>query len=388
MSQTPADLGLELLSPGDPRLDELVNDGVTVVDAMQADMDDLFRLEFPFVGPGTPEYQPTMQRWLDVSWSGGALQFHGTWAYFPWRRTLVHLPDQGTFFRMRTNRNRDLITCDEQRAYYEASVAIAGLSVGSSCATAIALTGGAGRLRIADFDVLSMTNLNRLPGSVCDIGRPKTELSARRLLEMNPYLDLRIWPEGLQVTTLHEFLGEGNERVDVFVEEIDDVFLKIQARVVARELGLPVVMATDNGDNAIIDVERFDLERGRPLFHGRVAEDRLLALPPMPSPGQRVAVANGIVGSCVTTRTQDSLQKIGSQLVTWPQLGTAAMASGAAVAFVVRQIIIGAEMPSGRYHVDLDAVLDPTLSTAEGQSERQRKTRDFETSVETLFGAL
>lgn len=380
--------GLELLLPSDPRIGLLRSSGVVEVDAFSEDIDDLFRLQLPFVAPGSPEYEPTKQRWLDQHWHGGDLSNSGVWAHFPWRNILVHLPDEATFFAMRTNRNRNLITEDEQRRFHASTVAIAGLSVGSSCASALVLTGGPKQLRIADFDRLSIANLNRLPASVCDVGQPKALLCARRLLELHPYLDIQVWDSGLTLDGVDRFLGDGVNKVDVFVEEIDDVYLKVQARVVARSRGIPVVMATDNGDNAIVDIERFDLEPSRPLFHGRVAEERLVALPPQPNPVQRVAAANGIVGSCVTTRTQESLQRIGSQLVTWPQLGTAATVSGAAVAFAVRQIILGNPMPSGRYHVDLDATLDLSLNSDVGRRARLNMTADFERTVELMFGSL
>ena len=63
----------------------------------------------------------------------------------------MRLPDAETFYRLRTARNRYLITDAEQRRWSGAVVAVAGLSVRASILHACAMT-GARTLRIADPD--------------------------------------------------------------------------------------------------------------------------------------------------------------------------------------------------------------------------------------------
>jgi hypothetical protein len=89
----------------------------------------------------------------------------------------------------------------------------------------------------------------------------------------------------------------------------------------------------------------------------------------------------------VTTRTQSSLQAVGTRLPAWPQLGNAATLSGAAVSYVVRRLVCGQEVPSGRYHVSLDASLDPEYSSADAAEARRNHTREFGESFELLFGS-
>ena len=48
---------------------------------------------------------------------------------------------------------------------------------------ALAQEGLCGQLRLADFDHLELTNMNRLSASVLDLGEPKTHLAARRIAE-------------------------------------------------------------------------------------------------------------------------------------------------------------------------------------------------------------
>jgi hypothetical protein len=241
-------------------------------------------------------------------------------------------------------------------------------------------------MRIADPDRLAVVNLNRLPASVCDLGAKKAHIAARRVYEINPFQELEVLDEGVLPERIAEFLLRRNRPVDLFVEEMDNLYLKIQARRVARDLRIPVVMATDNGDNAFVDVERFDEEPNRALFHGSISEETLAAVPEVPTQADRVRIAATIVGSDITPRTQRSLQLVGSQLPSWPQLGNAATVSGAAVSYVARRILTGQDMPSGRYHIRLDAALEPRWSDSDSVKDRDKSTNDFTTGLAVLFG--
>jgi tRNA A37 threonylcarbamoyladenosine dehydratase len=72
------------------------------------------------------------------------------------------------------------------------------------------MEGVGGRFRLADFDVFSLSNMNRLRASVQDVGLKKTHLAARQMFEIDPYLEIEIWPDGLSPERFDEFfLGEG-----------------------------------------------------------------------------------------------------------------------------------------------------------------------------------
>src|SRR3989338_5750320 len=51
----------------------------------------------------------------------------GKWAYYPWRSALVHILPDKEYQLVRTARNRNLITADEQKKFYDAVVGIGGL---------------------------------------------------------------------------------------------------------------------------------------------------------------------------------------------------------------------------------------------------------------------
>ncbi|MFH5230865.1 ThiF family adenylyltransferase [Antrihabitans spumae] len=300
-------------------------------------------------------------------------------AVFPWRQAVVKLPDSEQFLRLRTARNRYLIDGGEQRKWSSALVGIAGLSVGASALSVCALT-GARRFRLADHDTLGFTNLNRLVGSVCDIGVAKLDIAQRRVLEADPYSEITPFHAGYTSESASGFLGTAGEPLSVLIEEMDDLAAKVDIRIRARAARIPVVMATDNGDSAILDVERYDLDASYPLFHGRA--DRVEALTPeqLEDQGERIRIVGGIVGTDITPRTRYSLTQVGRTLPSWPQLGTAATIAGAAAAYAARLIVCGHALSSGRYRIDIDSAV---LGARAGRAQRWNEL-DEATFLETL----
>lgn len=281
------------------------------------------------------------------------LAVHSRFVYFPWRSTMVRMPDADLFYRLKTARNRHLLTGAEQAAWRTARIGVAGLSVGSAALNSCAMT-GARRFHLADPDVLALTNLNRIEGSVCDIGVTKVELAARRLLESDPYAELQLFPAGYGDAHADAFLGRSSTSLSVIIEEIDDVTSKIDLRRRARAAGIPVVSATDMGDNVVIDIERYDLDREYPIFHGRGEE---FAAGDATDPAQRLRMAARIVGDTLTSRMGFSAAQLGRSVTSWPQLGSTAAMAGAVVTVVARSIVCGRAVASGRYVVDIERLL-------------------------------
>jgi len=83
-------------------------------------------------------------------------------------------------------------TCEVQYKLAKANVAIAGLGgLGSNVAFFLARA-GVGNLQLIDYDKVDLTNLNRQQYRICDLGQYKTEALKKQLLEINPYLNIRI----------------------------------------------------------------------------------------------------------------------------------------------------------------------------------------------------
>jgi len=287
---------------------------------------------------------------------------YGSWVYYPWRSHLVRTLPKAEFRELRTARNRYKITSDEQERLLGATVGIVGLSAGHSIAVCLALEGVGGSLRLADFDAVELSNTNRVPCGLPGLGTNKAVLAARRAVEIDPYLQVEVYADGLSEDTLDGFLT-GNGRLDLLVEECDDLWLKVRLREEARRLRVPVVMETN--DRGLLDIERFDREPQRPIFHGLLGDTSSADLRGLELEAKTPFVLR-VVGSNLSPRAAASLVEINRSITGWPQLGSGTTLGGAVVTDVSRRILLGQLERSGRYYVDLEAIVDdaPALSRA------------------------
>jgi molybdopterin/thiamine biosynthesis adenylyltransferase/nitroreductase len=274
------------------------------------------------------------------------------WAYYPWRRTLVGVLGPRAYARVRTDRNRNLITAEEQHALSSLTVGVVGLSVGHAIAHTLAMQGLCGAIRLADFDDLELSNLNRVPATIFDVGVNKARIAARRIAEIDPYVDVQVLDSGLAADTIGDFL----DGLDVVVEECDSLDMKALVREGARARRQPVVMATS--DRGLVDVERFDLEPGRPIFHGLLGDLDAASLAGLDSRQKIPHVLRLIEGKSLSARGAASLVEVGQTLATWPQLVGDVLVGASTVAEAVRRIGLGEDLSSGRVRVDVAAALD------------------------------
>jgi molybdopterin/thiamine biosynthesis adenylyltransferase len=278
---------------------------------------------------------------------------YGNWIHYPWRRQLVHVLPEAEFTEVRLARNRNKITAAEQARLRALHIAIVGLSVGQATAITLAMEGVGGSFMLADFDALSLSNMNRLRASVTDIGVNKAVLTARALLEIDPYLRIHVEALGLHADQMDASLSA--PRPDIIVEECDDIPMKFLVREAARKAGIPVVMETS--DRGMLDVERFDLDPDRPIFHGLAARTSGIDLRSA-APAQRLQAAMAIVGiDTVSPRLAASAVEIGTTLRSWPQLASAVSLGAAVLTDTVRRIALDEFRASGRYYVDLDGIV-------------------------------
>ena len=282
----------------------------------------------------------------------GAGSDAGRWAYYPWRRTLVGVLDRASFVRLRTDRNRNKITAEEQERLSGLRIGVVGLSVGHAVAHTLALEGLCGELRLADFDGIEVSNLNRVPATLLDLGVNKAVVAARRIAELDPYLATAVVTAGVTPENLDGFL----DGLDVLIEECDSLDVKVLVREGARARGIPVLMETS--DRGLLDVERFDLEPDRPLFHGLLGDVDSASLRALSTADKVPHVLRILGAEELSTRLAASMVEVGRTLTTWPQLGGDVVLGGATVAAAVRRLGLGRALPSGRIRVDLDAHLD------------------------------
>lgn len=285
---------------------------------------------------------------------------YGEWVFYPWSGRFVHLLPRDEFRELRTSRNRNKITRDEQEKLGSLVLGVVGLSVGQSTAVTLALEGIGGWFRLADFDSLDLSNMNRLRAGVHEIGLNKAILTARQISEIDPYLDVTVFTDGIVDENLEPFLL-GPPRLDLLFEECDDLAMKVLLREHARAQRIPVLMETS--DRGMLDIERFDLEPERPLLHGLLGSHRASELRGLTT-ADKVPIVLDILGmETISDRMKASLIDIESSLKTWPQLASAVALGGALNAEAARRIALGQLTISGRFYADLEDLLVPARAS-------------------------
>jgi len=346
----------------------LLNTGAVreVADTIDAQLEELIRARDPGRAFDEDELAAARRDQLE----GTQPWEYGTWAWYPWSGRLVHVLPREEFRMVRTDRNRGKIDRPEQRRLLDKRIGVIGLSVGNSAALTLAQEGVAGAFKLADFDTLSVSNLNRLRAGLHQIGVNKAVLAARQMFEIDPYLDIEIFPAGLTEETVKEFFLGGHGPIDLLVEECDTPWVKLAAREAARDLGVPVVM--DANDRGMLDIERFDREPHRPLLHGLLGsltpEDCLdLTF------AERVDLILAMVDpQRISPALAASIPKIGRTLSSWPQLASGVALGGALVTEAARRILLGDPCTSGRFYVDLEELItaDRDSTGCEGHTDQ------------------
>jgi molybdopterin/thiamine biosynthesis adenylyltransferase len=274
------------------------------------------------------------------------------WAYYPWRRAVVAVLGPRGFRAVRLDRNRNVVTAEEQARLGELRIGVAGLSAGHVIAHTLAAQGLCGVLRLADFDHLELSNLNRVPATVFDIGLNKAEVAARRIAELDPYLPVEIMDTGLTLDTVDEFL----DGLNIVVEECDSLDIKVIVRERARARGIPVLMATS--DRGLIDVERFDLEPQRPILHGLLGDLDTAVLSGMSSREKVPHLVTLLEAEHLSGRLVASVVELDRTLSTWPQVSGEVALGATVIAEAVRRIGLGEDLRSGRTRLDVGLALE------------------------------
>ena len=144
------------------------------------------------------------------------------------------------------SRNIGWVTHAEQEKLRGSRIAIAGLGgVGGAHLLTLARL-GVSHFNIADFDDFDVHNLNRQAGAFMPfMGQTKIATVARMALDINPEIDLRLFPKGVQPENVDEFLRD----VDVYVDGLDFFVLPTRRMVFAkcREKGIPALTAAPLG---------------------------------------------------------------------------------------------------------------------------------------------
>jgi molybdopterin/thiamine biosynthesis adenylyltransferase len=343
------------------------SEGVQVVNEYTAQLKELFLIDHPEL-LGSHDALALFEEQREKLTAKTPEWQQGMWVYFPWIHTLVHILSNEEFQRVRLSRNRNLITESEQQRLYNSTVGIVGLSIGMSAALTIALQGVSRKMKLADFDSLELSNLNRIPSGVHMLGISKVNIAARHIYLLNPYADLELYPKGLEKSSMSAFF----KGVDVVVDEADSFTMKQQMREYAKKRRIPLVSGADVGERAVISIERYDTDPATKPFHGRITISQ------KDSANMDKKTIGGLIAQSV------GLENHGTRMLTWPkqlgraggivsfpQLGGTALLNATAVAYAVRCILLGIPVLNDQRCIALDEIfLESTYLGAERKDQK------------------
>ncbi len=144
-----------------------------------------------------------------------------------------------------TERTDLLLGHDVTARLRDRHVFIAGLGgVGSYAAEAIARA-GVGRMTLADHDVVGASNLNRqLVALRSTVDRPKTEIMANRIRDIDPDIEVIIRQDFLQPDTIGDLVPED---ADFVLDAIDSIVCKAALVAIAQARGQAVISSMGAG---------------------------------------------------------------------------------------------------------------------------------------------
>ena len=324
---------------------------IQVFDQIQGQLKELIKLLHPAEKLNDGDYQNLISKHLN----GCDITEYGVWVYYPWSNRLVHILDEKEFIEVRTNRNCYKITPEEKDVLATKKIGVVGLSVGQSVAVTLAMERCCGEIRLADFDILELTNLNRIRIGVHNLGLNKAYSVAREISEIDPFLKVSCFSDGLTAENIDDYFNSTG-KLDVVIDECDSLNIKVLIRQFSKKNGIPVIMETS--DRGMIDIERFDLDQNRPILHGLIEDnmdpftiDRL-------SPEERMKLIFKIVDyQSISESLKYSLNQIGKTITTWPQLASSVTMGGGIVTDICRRIFLNKHDKSGRYYIDIEKLI-------------------------------
>ena len=304
---------------------------------------------------------------------------YGTYVYDPARGELFLVaPERWHRLALVTSNSRLMadpegaLSWSDVRARLESAVmGFAGVSVGGNILEGWLREARPRRVKVADPDWVELTNFNRGermslrhavgsrasrfdPQNPYDVPRvPKAEYIAYECQLVDPYLEVDVYGDGLTRENIERFLlgGDGEPRLDVLVEEMDNMDLKVLVRQVAREHGIDVLMLSDFGHQAHVLWNPYRDVPGGPLGYGADDETLLAALAASKA-GDRAKVFEFVGALCghdyADAEFADFIAGRGEQPTSsLPQSGATAMASDAIGGKELALRVLGHPLPPG-----------------------------------------
>ncbi|KFA69685.1 hypothetical protein S40285_05919 [Stachybotrys chlorohalonatus IBT 40285] len=148
-------------------------------------------------------------------------------------------------------RNRVFLTPEGLDKLRQSFVIVVGCGgVGSHC-TALLARSGVSRLRLIDFDQVSLSSLNRhAVATLADVGQPKVDCLQRRLLAIAPWVKFDLKQEKFDAPAAERLLGpwvEDGRQPDFVLDAIDNIETKVALLQYCYNHKIPVISSMGAG---------------------------------------------------------------------------------------------------------------------------------------------
>ncbi|MFI3320572.1 MAG: tRNA threonylcarbamoyladenosine dehydratase [Rikenellaceae bacterium] len=150
-----------------------------------------------------------------------------------------------------------------------ANVLVVGLGGVGAYAAEMVARAGVGQMTIADADTVNVTNINRqLVALHSTVGRPKSEILAARLRDINPDINLTIVTEYIKDELTDQLLD--SSKFDYIVDCIDTLSPKVALIKGALDRAIPLVSSMGAGaktDPTLMEIKDISKSHHCPLAH-------------------------------------------------------------------------------------------------------------------------
>jgi predicted ThiF/HesA family dinucleotide-utilizing enzyme len=135
-------------------------------------------------------------------------------------------------------RSSMVFTPKERKLLKEAKVGIIGVGGTGGIASEQLVRSGVGNITLVDPDIFELSNINRQHFcTISTIGMKKTEAGKRRLLDVNPFLNIKTYPEGISKNNAKEIVKD----LDVIIDASDNKSAHYPLHRFAKKFKVPII---------------------------------------------------------------------------------------------------------------------------------------------------
>jgi molybdopterin/thiamine biosynthesis adenylyltransferase len=273
----------------------------------------------------------------------------GSWVYHPWDNKLYHLLDEEKYFSLRTSRNRDIITYEQQLVLRNKKIALAGLSVGKNVLLSLLRHGIGNTYTIADSDTVAISNFNRALYSLEDFGKPKCQTTVRDMHAIDPFIQVQSFEHGISEDSLEEFVNGASLIIGAF----DNFMLNLSLRKLARKKKIPIISGFDVEKGSLLIIERYDKhDLDLSIFLNNHTEEKIKKASTIT---EKTDTFINIIGrNHHSKKMLESVYNVGKTLNSYPQLVIATLLTAALFTQAAEAILLGNSTKSFRTFVPLE----------------------------------